>query len=74
MFGEKPILIVEDDPYIATDLAMTVAEFDECVVGPFPTLREALAVVVGHRVDPRDRRDVRTNSASFHGCAIIDAT
>lgn len=45
MFGAKPILIVEDEPFIALDLADAVAEWDGKVIGPFSTVREALDIL-----------------------------
>lgn len=43
MFGAATILIVEDEPIVAMDLADTVSELGGCVLGPFATVREALA-------------------------------
>ena len=40
-----PILIVEDEPYIAIDLAMAVEDASGRVVGPVGSVREALALV-----------------------------
>ncbi len=39
------ILIVEDEPYIAIDLAMAVEDASGRVVGPVGSVREALALV-----------------------------
>ena len=41
-----PILIVEDEPYIAVDLAMAVEDARGCVVGPVGSVKEALALLV----------------------------
>lgn len=48
MFGSKPILIVEDEPLIAMELALAVRDLDGEVLGPLPTVREAL-----HLLDTR---------------------
>lgn len=50
MFGEKPILIVEDDPYRALDLSIAVEDWEGRVVGPVATVAEALAVLESDQV------------------------
>lgn len=40
-----PILIVEDEPYIALDLAMAVKDAEGRVVGPVGSVKEALALL-----------------------------
>ncbi len=40
-----PILIVEDEPYIALDLAMAVEDAAGRVVGPVGSVKEALALL-----------------------------
>ena len=50
MFGEKPILIVEDDAYLALDLAMAVEQLEGRVVGPVATVAEALVVLEASQI------------------------
>jgi len=50
MFGDKPILIVEDDAYWALDLSMAVEEWDGRVVGPVGTVAEALAILEDEQI------------------------
>ncbi|MEA3031484.1 MAG: hypothetical protein QOG13_2809 [Sphingomonadales bacterium] len=50
MFGEKAILIVEDDAYAALDLSMAVEELDGRVVGPVGTVAEALAILESQEI------------------------
>lgn len=45
MFGSQQILIVEDEPLIAMDLADAVTEMEGQVIGPLATVREALAML-----------------------------
>jgi DNA-binding response OmpR family regulator len=45
MFSAQTILIVEDEPLIALDLADAVAELGGKVIGPLTTVREALGVL-----------------------------
>ncbi len=45
LLAGAPILIVEDEPYIAIDLAMTVEDAAGRVVGPVGSVKEALALV-----------------------------
>ncbi len=45
-----PILIVEDEPYIALDLAMAVEDAAGRVVGPVGSVREALDLLASDRV------------------------
>jgi DNA-binding NtrC family response regulator len=45
MFAEKPILIVEDEAFVALDLSMAVEEFHGQVIGPVATVTEALALL-----------------------------
>jgi DNA-binding response OmpR family regulator len=45
MFGGNFILIVEDDPLIALWLAEEVAALEGLVVGPTPTVAEALKIL-----------------------------
>ncbi len=42
MFRSQPILILEDEPWIAFDLAEAVNQLDGIVVGPIATVREAM--------------------------------
>jgi DNA-binding NtrC family response regulator len=41
------VLIVEDEPFVALDLALSVEEAGGSVVGPAGTLKEALSLVSG---------------------------
>src|SRR5688572_10960109 len=45
MFARNSILIVEDEPLVAMCLAADVEALDGRVVGPMPTVAEALAVL-----------------------------
>ncbi len=45
MFREQPILIVEDEPFIAMTLADAVAELKGVVIGPLATVRETLEIL-----------------------------
>ena len=61
MFGDKPVLIVEDNVFLAVDLSEAIEELDGRVVGPTNRISEALellanedvgaAVVDGHLTD-----------------------
>jgi DNA-binding response OmpR family regulator len=45
MFSEAPVLIAEDNLYIALDLSNAVEDMDGRVVGPASTLAEALQLL-----------------------------
>jgi DNA-binding NtrC family response regulator len=45
------VLIVEDEAYIALDLAAGIEQAGGCVVGPVATVREALAIVASRQVE-----------------------
>ncbi len=45
MFHQKPILIVEDNAFLALDIAITVEERDGRVVGPVATVAEAIDLI-----------------------------
>lgn len=45
MFSDKPILIVEDNVYLALDLSQAVEESDGRVIGPVGTVAEALRLI-----------------------------
>lgn len=45
MFGGAHVLILEDEPLVALDLAATVEAADGKVVGPFASVAEALAAL-----------------------------
>jgi DNA-binding response OmpR family regulator len=45
MLERCPILIVEDEPLIAMNLAMEVERLDGVVIGPTATVAEALAIL-----------------------------
>jgi len=42
---DKPVLIVEDNVYLALDLSYAVESLDGIVVGPVGTMKEAFAIV-----------------------------
>ena len=50
MFSEAPILIVEDNLYLALDLSSAVEELDGRVIGPASTIAEALTLLDRHHV------------------------
>ncbi|MFL6751636.1 MAG: response regulator [Sphingomicrobium sp.] len=50
MFSEAPVLIAEDNLYIALDLSNAVEEMDGRVVGPASTVAEALTLLARHEV------------------------
>ena len=51
MFAEKLVLIVEDDAYIALDLAGAVEDAHGQVAGPVACVRDALDVLETTHVD-----------------------
>jgi len=57
MLKGLPVLIVENEPLIALDLSDAVQDRDGIVIGPVPTVAEALALLAGQPV----------------GAAILDA-
>ena len=50
MLNQVSVLIVEDEPFIALDLAMAVEEARGKVIGPAGSVREALALMEQHLV------------------------
>jgi CheY-like chemotaxis protein len=50
MLTDTPVLIVEDNIYLALDLAAAVEELDGRVVGPAGSLHEALALLKNEHV------------------------
>jgi CheY-like chemotaxis protein len=44
------VLVAEDEPFIAFDLATTIEDAGGVVVGPAATVKEALALLEGHPV------------------------
>jgi len=50
MFSDAPILIVEDNLYLALDLSIAVEEMDGRVVGPASRVSEALTLLATHDV------------------------
>ena len=50
MFSDAPILIVEDNLYLALDLSSAVEEMAGRVVGPASSVAEALALLKAHQV------------------------
>jgi DNA-binding NtrC family response regulator len=51
MFENRPILIVEDECYLALDLANAVEDWRGEVVGPAATVAEAMALLDARDVD-----------------------
>lgn len=45
MFSEAPVLIAEDNVYLALDLSMAVEEMQGRVVGPASSVAEALTLL-----------------------------
>ena len=50
MLNQVSVLIVEDEPFIALDLAMAVEEARGRVIGPAGSVREALMLIEQHLV------------------------
>jgi CheY-like chemotaxis protein len=50
MLNQKLILIVEDNCFLALDLAMAVEDLDGCVVGPVASVAEALVLLDSHQL------------------------
>jgi DNA-binding NtrC family response regulator len=50
LFENRPILIVEDECYLALDLANAVEDWEGRVVGPVATVAEALELLEGQHV------------------------
>ncbi|MEO7503614.1 MAG: hypothetical protein ABIT69_00335 [Sphingomicrobium sp.] len=50
MFAAKPVLIVEDNAFVALDLSDAIEHLDGKVVGPTPLVSEALALLATHEV------------------------
>jgi DNA-binding NarL/FixJ family response regulator len=50
MFSEAPILIAEDNLYLALDLSNAVEDMDGMVVGPASSVFEALKLLEDHHV------------------------
>jgi CheY-like chemotaxis protein len=50
MFSEAPVLIAEDNLYIALDLSNAIEDMDGKVVGPASTVAEALQLLEQHHV------------------------
>jgi len=50
MLKGLPILIVEDDPMIAFDLASVIEDNDGCPLGPVSTVAEAMTLLASETV------------------------
>jgi DNA-binding response OmpR family regulator len=50
MFSEAPVLIAEDNLYLALDLSIAVEEMQGRVVGPASSVAEALSLLATHDV------------------------
>ena len=50
MLNNAPVLIAEDEPFIALDLALAVEDAGGTVVGPAATVEEALALIEAQTV------------------------
>ncbi len=51
LLDKSAILVVEDEPFIALDLAATVMDAGGTIVGPAGSVKEALALLDAHVVD-----------------------
>ena len=51
MLNRALILIAEDEPFIALDLALAIEDVGGTVVGPAATVEEALALIDGQTVE-----------------------
>jgi ActR/RegA family two-component response regulator len=51
MLQGLPILIVEDDPFVAMDLAVAIENFDGRPVGPVASVAEGLRLVVAEPIE-----------------------
>jgi CheY-like chemotaxis protein len=49
--ASRRVLVVEDEYFLADDLAQVLETLGAQVVGPVPTLEKALALLAGERVD-----------------------
>ena len=49
--ASRRVLVVEDEYFLADEMAQVLQELGAQVVGPVPTLEKALAVLAGERVD-----------------------
>lgn len=50
MLSQKSILIVEDNCFLALDLAMAVEDLGGSVIGPVASVDEALSLLESHRI------------------------
>jgi DNA-binding response OmpR family regulator len=50
MFGDKPVLIVEDNVFLAIDLSQAIEELDGTVVGPANRISHALQLLENEEV------------------------
>jgi CheY-like chemotaxis protein len=50
LLSEAPVLIAEDNLYVALDLSNAVEEMDGRVIGPASTVAEALALLANHPI------------------------
>ena len=50
MLDQKAILIVEDNAFLAVDLAMAVEDLGGCVVGPVARVDEAMSLLDVHQL------------------------
>lgn len=51
MFNSRRILIVEDESFVVIELVEAVERSGGAVVGPVPTVAEALALLDRHKID-----------------------
>jgi CheY-like chemotaxis protein len=49
--AESRILVIEDEYLVAEDISMTLEELGYRVVGPVPSVDEAIALIVGGQLD-----------------------
>jgi CheY-like chemotaxis protein len=50
MFGDQPVLIVEDNVFLAVDLSEAIEELDGRVVGPTNLVADALQLLESHNI------------------------
>lgn len=50
-FRDKTVLVLDDEPLIALDLALALEDAGAVVAGPAHTVSEALAMIARHPVD-----------------------
>ena len=49
--SDRRVLVVEDEPFIALDIADAVETLGGDVIGPAMTVRQALEIIIGQKID-----------------------